>query len=98
MARPPLPLGSWGEIRTYYRHDGRWWPEKTLPDDLTPDAWKACAQFRDFDGKTRQAERTGTSKTKATRALIADLKARAGNNTATLTTSSRVHHAATLYL
>ncbi|MEV4315319.1 tyrosine-type recombinase/integrase [Actinocrispum sp. NPDC049592] len=98
MARPPLPLGSWGEIRTYYRHDGRWRPEKTLPEGLTPGTWKDCAQFRDFDGKTRQVERTGTSKTKATRALIADLKARAGNNTTTLTTSSRVHHAATLYL
>src|ERR1043165_7591956 len=99
MARPPLPLGTWGEIRTYYRHDGQWRPEKTLPDDLVPDAWKACAQFRDFDGKTRQVERTGTTKPKAIRALREGLKARAGNKpAATLTASSRVHHAITLYL
>jgi integrase len=98
MARPPLPIGSWGEIRTYYRHDGRWRPENTLPAHLTPTAWKACAQFRDFDGKTRQVERTGSTKAKATRALHDHLKDRAGNHTATLTASSRVRHAATLYL
>src|SRR5690242_13750118 len=98
MARPPLPLGTWGEIRTYYRHDGRWRPEKALPEGVTPEAWKACAQFRDFDGKTRQVERTGTTKAKAVRSLRDDLKKRAGNNTTTLTNSSRVRDAIKLYL
>jgi integrase len=98
MARPPLPIGTWGEIRTYYRHDGRWRPEKTLPEGLTSKAWKACAQFRDFDGTTRQIERAGTTKAKAIRSLRDDLKDRAGNNALTLTSSSRVRHAAKLYL
>lgn len=98
MARPPLPIGTWGEIRNYYRHDGRWRPEDTLPEHLTPEGWKACAQFRDFDGKTRQIERTGSTKAKAVRSLRDHLKDRAGNNGTTLTASSRVRHAAKLYL
>src|SRR2546430_2108479 len=98
MARPPLPIGTWGEIRTYYRDDGRWRPEDRLLEGLSPKAWKACAQFRDFDGKTRQVERTGSTKAKAIRTLRDDLKDRAGNNTITLTASSRIRHAAKLYL
>jgi len=50
MARPPLPLGTMGEIRTYPATNGR---------------IKAIAQYRDHDGVTRQIERTGRSDTQA---------------------------------
>jgi integrase len=54
MARPPLPLGTMGEIRCYAYGKGR---------------YRAMAKYRDFDGVTRQVERTGTSKAAARRRL-----------------------------
>lgn len=40
--RPPLPLGTWGRVRRYKVASGR---------------WRAVAQYRDYDGHTRQVER-----------------------------------------
>ncbi|MBN9100934.1 MAG: site-specific integrase [Pseudonocardia sp.] len=57
MARPPLPLGSYGKIKTW--QDGG--------------AWIARAQFRDFDGVVRMVKRRAVSKAAAERALRAAL-------------------------
>src|ERR671938_34625 len=43
MARPPLPIGTWGKIRT---------------EKLGPNRFCARTRFRDYDGKTRDDETT----------------------------------------
>lgn len=58
--RPPLPVGTWGEIRTYQRKKG----------------WIARALFRDFDGRTREVSRTGKTKGAAKSALTEALTKR----------------------
>lgn len=60
MPRPPLPIGSYGEIWTRQLDNG----------------WVAMAKFRDFDGVTRPVERRGRSKAAAIRALKAALSER----------------------
>lgn len=50
MARPPLPLGTSGQVRLYR---------------LGPRRWKARTKVRDHDGIVREVERTGTSRTDA---------------------------------
>ncbi|MGF1662837.1 MAG: tyrosine recombinase XerC [Kineosporiaceae bacterium] len=50
MGRPALPLGTMGEIRCYRLPTGK---------------VRAVAYFRDYDGRTRQVERTGSSETAA---------------------------------
>lgn len=57
MARPPLPVGSYGKIKTWLQ-DG---------------VWIARVQYRDFDGKVRMVKRRGPSEAAATRALRAAL-------------------------
>ncbi len=57
MARPPLPLGSYGKIKTW--QDGG--------------AWIARVQFRDFDGVVRMVKRRAVSRAAAERALRAAL-------------------------
>jgi hypothetical protein len=46
MPRPPLPLGTYGKIKTW--QEGK--------------AWLARAQFRDFDGIVRPVKRSGKTK------------------------------------
>ena len=53
MARPPLPLGTYGKIKT--------WQEGG--------AWLARVKFRDFDGTVRPIKRSGTTKAAAIRKL-----------------------------
>jgi integrase len=60
MARPPLPLGTYGKIKT--------WQESG--------AWLARAQFRDFDGAVRPVKRSGKTKAAAIRKLKAALAER----------------------
>jgi integrase len=50
MPRPPLPLGTMGEIRCYRLDSSR---------------VRAMAKYRDYDGVTRQVERTGKSEAQA---------------------------------
>lgn len=57
MARPPLPVGTWGTIRV--QASGR--------------GFRARTQFRDFDGVTRDVERFGATKGAARSALAAAL-------------------------
>src|SRR6476661_7423196 len=54
MARPPLPLGTWGTITTEKIRDGN---------------YRALTRFRDTDGNTRRVTATGPSKAAAERAL-----------------------------
>lgn len=83
MARPPLPIGTHGKIRYQESASG----------------WRARAQFRDFDGMTRDVERTGRSKAAADRALKEALRDRALPATAgALTGESRFRKAAELWL
>ena len=44
--RPPLPIGTWGQVTVTGR----------------PGAWRARARFRDVDGVTRSVVRTGATK------------------------------------
>ncbi len=57
MARPPLPLGTYGKIKTW--QDGK--------------TWLARAQFRDYDGRVRLVKRSGKTRAAAERALRASL-------------------------
>jgi integrase len=100
VGRPPLDIGTWGEIRTSYWHHGRWVPaaKHPVPRGVRPEKWKALAQFRDLDGHTRQVERQGPSEDSAKRHLRAALKERAGKNPVTLTAASRFRDAAPLFL
>lgn len=50
MGRPPLPVGTMGEIRYH---------------PLPPDKVRAVANYRDHDGRTRRVERTGRSRSAA---------------------------------
>src|SRR5699024_3641020 len=50
MGRPPLALGTHGEVRCYKREDGK---------------YRARTKYRDYDGRVRHIERVGTSKTGA---------------------------------
>ncbi len=54
MARPPLPLGTWGTITTEKIRDG---------------SYRALTRFRDHGGTTRRVTATGLSKAAAERAL-----------------------------
>ena len=66
MARPPLPLGTWGTITTEKVRDG---------------SFRALTRYRDHDGHTRRVTATGTSKAGAERALrevLAERSAPAG--------------------
>ena len=60
MARPSLPLGTAGRIRTY----------------RTADGWSARALFRDYDGVTRQVERVGRTDAAARSSLAEALRDR----------------------
>jgi integrase len=62
MGRPPLPLGTWGKIRTI-----------KLPTGM----WRAVAKYRDYDGITRPVERVGETASKARTNLLEALRDRA---------------------
>lgn len=85
MARPRLPIGTWGEICTVPTEGGR---------------VRAIARFRDLDGVTRKVERTGRTKTAARTALVEELqrRARPAGMTTDLTAESPVVDALELWL
>jgi integrase len=62
MARPPLPVGTWGSISR---------------KQTAPKQWVAYARFRDYDGVTRNVERAGSTGPAAENALRAALRDRA---------------------
>ncbi|AFR47973.1 tyrosine-type recombinase/integrase [Gordonia sp. KTR9] len=85
MARPPLPLGTWGKI-------GR--------TQIAPGRWRARARYRDHDGKTRTVERFGTSGARAERALLDALaqRRRPGGSVVDITRATRISELAALWL
>ena len=61
MARPPLPIGSWGRV---------------MRTQVEVGVWEARARFRDFDGITRQVRRRAKTGAAAERALVSELTER----------------------
>jgi integrase len=67
MARPPLPIGTFGSITT---------------KEVRPGVYRARTRFRDFDGVTREIKGTGRSAAAAVRELktkVADRRAPSGD-------------------
>ncbi|TNH29035.1 site-specific integrase [Micromonospora orduensis] len=83
MARPELPIGTWGKIRT---------------QKLGPNRFRARARFRDYDGKTRDIEATGTTGPAAERALKVKLRDRTTPNDDEITRETRVSTLADLWI
>jgi integrase len=54
MARPPLPVGTYGKVTTY---------------EVAPGKFRARCGYRHYDGKVYQVERYGTSRARAERRL-----------------------------
>lgn len=88
MARPPLPIGSHGQIFT----------KRETPEGITPVKWRASTRFRDADGVTRQVERWGSTESKAKTNLREALRSRAGVHNVQLAASSRFADAAELWI
>jgi len=90
MGRPPLPIGTWGLIRTY---------PVGQDENGKPKRHRALAKYRDFDGVTRLVEASGKSKTHATQNLRQKLQNRTqGGRHGDLTGMSRFSEAAELWL
>src|SRR3989440_1693641 len=83
MARPPLPIGTWGKIRT---------------EKLGPNRHCARARFRDYDGVTRDVQATGPTGPAAIRALQAKLGDRIAPNDDEITRETYVNTLADLWL
>jgi integrase len=99
VARPPLEIGTYGEIYRSARVDGTWMPLDHVPQDAAPDQYKAAARYRPKDGHTRQMERTGSTVNKAVQNLKKALAERLGNSkTGNITAGTRFCVAADEYL
>src|SRR3954470_24702928 len=83
MARPPLPIGTCGAIRT---------------EKLGPDRDRARARFRDCDVKPRDVEPTGPTAPAAIRALKEKLRDRATPNHDEITRETHVSTLANLWI
>ncbi|GAB3480063.1 site-specific integrase [Amycolatopsis cihanbeyliensis] len=81
MGRPPLEVGTHGAIRFLRSTSG----------------WIARTLFRDFDGYTKQVERSGKTKGEAERNLKRALKERAGSVGDGVTSESRINEVAALW-
>lgn len=82
MPRPPLPVGTWGSITV---------------DQPRPGRYRARARFRDYDGHTRQVERTGRTRGAARAALTAYFTERTAPAGEELTASTRLHVVAAVW-
>ena len=84
MSRPPLPIGTWGEIST--------WVAQT-DDKGKPVKHKSQARFRDHDGRVRLVSAYGKTKTASERALLTKLQDRARTNQfGELTAMHKINH------
>ncbi|GAA3112996.1 integrase [Kribbella aluminosa] len=90
MARPPLPLGTWGEIAT--------WAVQT-DDNGKVVKHKSQARFRDHDGRVRPVSAFGKTKTASERALLKKLqdRARTGKHAGELTAMHKINDLIDLY-
>lgn len=82
MARPGLPVGTYGKIRT----------------EKLPNRFCARARFRDYDGKTRDVEATAPTASAAVRALKEMLRDRVTPNEDEITRDTYVHTLAQVWL
>ncbi|MBB5790762.1 site-specific integrase [Jiangella mangrovi] len=90
MGRAPLPIGTWGKIRTYV---------DKVDDKGKPIRHRAVTQFRDFNGRTRQVEAHGKTATAAANALREKLQRRVSTGKAgELTGMHRFSAAADLWM
>lgn len=83
MARPALPIGTWGKIRT----------EKSGPNRFC-----ARVRFRDYDGKTRDIEATDITGPAAIRGLKVKLRDRTTPNDDEINRETRVSTLAELWI
>lgn len=83
MARPPLPLETWGKVRRITTQTGK--PA-------------AVAYYRDLDGKRRRVLRTGATPAKAEAALIEALRARLAGAEDNLAPTSTIEQLSSLWL
>ena len=67
MGRSPLPIGTWGLIRTY---------PVGQDENGKPKRYRAMAKYRDFDGVTRGRGGHGKRKTQREKNLRQKLKNR----------------------
>ena len=90
MARPPLPLGSWGRIWVS--------PGPSGPSGKSK-SFRARALYRDFDGVTREVKAEGRTKSAAEATLLAKLRERSGaRHGGSLKSTDRFSVAARLWL
>lgn len=83
MSRYPLPLGTWGTIRT---------------ERATAKTWRARTNFRDMDGKLRQVEAHGPSAAAARRNLQIRLQKRQTPRNSLIASTDKISQLADLYL
>lgn len=83
MSRYPLPLGTWGSIRT---------------DKATSKSWRARTHYRDLDGKVRKVEARGPSAAAARRNLQIKLQNRQTPRNGIVSPTSRVKELAEVFL
>lgn len=88
MARPPLPIGTHGNITT----------KRMSAEGVKPEQWRASTRYRDHDGVTRKVERWGTSSAKAAAELQKALRDRRVTSVGALTRESRFEQAAEAWL
>ncbi|MBY9076647.1 hypothetical protein K1X13_17570 [Nocardioides sp. WL0053] len=90
MGRKPLPIGSWGLIRTY---------PIGKDEKGKPKRFRALAPYRDFDGVTRVVQASGKTATQASQNLRQALQNRTQSGRhGELTAMSRFSDAADLWL
>lgn len=85
MAKPTMPIGSWGQITSWERSD-------------KPGTWRASARVRDPDGVCRKVTATGSTKRQAEQDLQRVLLARVSNSRAMGARQQRVHDIAETWL
>jgi integrase len=90
VGRPPLPIGSWGLIRTY---------PIGKDEKGKPLRYRALARYRDFDGVTRLVQASGRTATQASQKLRMQLQGRAlSGRRGELTGMTKFSDAADLWL
>src|SRR4051812_24544618 len=82
MPRPQLEIGTYGEIRY----------------SATAKGWRARALFRDFDGQTREVERSGKTKTQAANRLRAAFLNWQGSTAGEITRETRLKDLAAVWI
>ncbi|WP_432990990.1 tyrosine-type recombinase/integrase [Dactylosporangium sp. CA-233914] len=83
MARPQLPVGTWGTIRR---------------EQVGPNRHRARARFRDYDGVTRDVEAWGASGAAAERALRVKLRDRSTPNRNEINPDMRISRLSELWI